>query len=51
MREFITHSEQETAQAAAEIAASLKAGDIILYRGEMIVYSVRFAVAHGARCH
>lgn len=35
MREFVTHSEQETAQAAAEIASRLKAGDIILYRGEM----------------
>ena len=35
MREFITHSEQETAQAAAETAEQLKAGDIILYRGEM----------------
>lgn len=35
MKEFITHSEQETAQAAAEIAAQLKAGDIILYQGEM----------------
>lgn len=35
MREYVTHSEQETARAAAEIAAQLKAGDIILYRGEM----------------
>ncbi|MGN0649900.1 MAG: tRNA (adenosine(37)-N6)-threonylcarbamoyltransferase complex ATPase subunit type 1 TsaE [Oscillospiraceae bacterium] len=35
MREYITHSEQETAQAAAEIAQRLHAGDIILYKGEM----------------
>ena len=35
MREYITHSEAETMAAAASAAAELKAGDIILYEGEM----------------
>lgn len=35
MREFVTKSEEETLAAAAELAESLKAGDVILYRGEM----------------
>lgn len=35
MKEFVTKSEEETLAAAAELAESLKAGDVILYRGEM----------------
>lgn len=35
MREFITKSEEETLAAAAELAESFKAGDVILYSGEM----------------
>ncbi len=35
MKEFITNSVEETIAAAAEIAASLHAGDIILYEGDM----------------
>lgn len=35
MKEFITKSEEETLAAAAELAKSLKAGDVILYSGEM----------------
>lgn len=35
MREYITNSEEETFAAAAEVAALLKAGDVILYKGEM----------------
>ena len=35
MREFITKSEEETLRTAAELAESLKAGDVILYSGEM----------------
>ena len=33
MKEFVTKSEEETLAAAAELAESLKAGDVILYRG------------------
>lgn len=33
--EFITNSEQETRAAASETAKLLKAGDVILYEGEM----------------
>lgn len=35
MREFITNSVEETLAAAAEVAAKLSAGDIILYEGDM----------------
>lgn len=35
MKEFITNSEEETIAAAGEVASQLKAGDIILYKGEM----------------
>ena len=35
MREYITNSEEETFAAAAEVASLLKAGDVILYKGEM----------------
>lgn len=35
MKEFITGSEEETLAAAGEVASRLKAGDIILYKGEM----------------
>jgi tRNA threonylcarbamoyladenosine biosynthesis protein TsaE len=35
MREFITSGEEETFAAAAEVASTLKAGDVILYTGEM----------------
>ncbi|MGN1118883.1 MAG: tRNA (adenosine(37)-N6)-threonylcarbamoyltransferase complex ATPase subunit type 1 TsaE [Oscillospiraceae bacterium] len=35
MREYITHSEEETLAAAKEAASLLKAGDVILYEGEM----------------
>ena len=35
MTEFVTHSEEETFAAAAQVAAKLNAGDILLYRGEM----------------
>lgn len=35
MKEFVTKSEEETLAAAAKLAESLKAGDVILYRGEM----------------
>ena len=35
MKEFITSSEEETLAAAGEVASRLKAGDIILYKGEM----------------
>ncbi len=35
MREFITNSVEETLAAAAEVAAKLAAGDIILYEGDM----------------
>ena len=35
MREFITNSEEQTFAAAAEVGALLKAGDVILYDGEM----------------
>ncbi len=35
MKEFVTKSEEQTLAAAAELAKSLKAGDVILYRGEM----------------
>ncbi len=35
MKEFVTHSVEETLAAAAEVAASLSAGDIILYEGDM----------------
>ncbi len=35
MKEFITNSVEETIAAAAEVAASLRAGDIILYEGDM----------------
>ena len=35
MKEFITNSEEETIAAAGEVALQLKAGDIILYKGEM----------------
>lgn len=35
MKEFITNSEEETLAAAGEVASQLKAGDIILYKGEM----------------
>ena len=34
-REYISHSPKETAQIAAEIASGLRAGDIILYEGDM----------------
>lgn len=35
MKEFITNSVEETLAAAAEVAAKLSAGDIILYEGDM----------------
>ena len=35
MKEFITNSEEETFAAAAQVASQLKAGDVILYKGEM----------------
>ncbi len=35
MKEFITSSEEETLAAAGEVASRLRAGDIILYKGEM----------------
>lgn len=35
MREYITNSVEETIAAASEVAASLNAGDIILYEGDM----------------
>lgn len=35
MKEFITNSVEETLAAAEEVAASLSAGDIILYEGDM----------------
>lgn len=35
MREYITNSEEETFAAAADVAAFLKAGDVILYKGDM----------------
>ena len=35
MKEFITNSVEETLAAAAEVAAQLSAGDIILYEGDM----------------
>ena len=35
MKEFVTKSEEQTLAAAAELAKSLKAGDVILYRVEM----------------
>ncbi len=35
MKEFITNSVEETLAAAEEVAASLCAGDIILYEGDM----------------
>ncbi len=33
--EYISHSPEDTAHIAAEIASKLKAGDIILYEGDM----------------
>lgn len=33
--EFVTNGERETRAAAKEVAARLKAGDVILYEGEM----------------
>lgn len=35
MKEYITNSVEETIAAAEEVAASLSAGDIILYEGDM----------------
>lgn len=35
MKEFITNSVEETLAAAAQVAAKLSAGDIILYEGDM----------------
>ena len=35
MKEYITNSVEETIVAAEEVAASLSAGDIILYEGDM----------------
>lgn len=35
MKEFVTNSVKETIAAAEEVAASLSAGDIILYEGDM----------------
>ena len=35
MEEFITHSENETLNVAAEFAASLSAGDIVLLNGDL----------------
>ena len=35
MKEFITNSVEETLAAASQVAASLSAGDIILYEGDM----------------
>ncbi len=35
MREYITHSVEETLEAAADVASRLSAGDIILYDGDM----------------
>lgn len=35
MKEFITNSVEETLAAAAEVAAKLSTGDIILYEGDM----------------
>ena len=35
MTEFITNSEEETLLAAEKLARELRAGDIILYEGEM----------------
>lgn len=32
---FVTNSEEETRAAAAEVAARLKIGDVVLYEGEM----------------
>ncbi len=35
MKEFVTNSVEQTLEAACEVAQHLKAGDIILYKGDM----------------
>ena len=34
-KEFISHSAEETMQFAEEVAKTLKAGDVILYEGDL----------------
>ena len=51
MREFITNSEEETFAAAAEVAASLSAGDIILYEGDMGAGKTHFTKGIGRYLH
>jgi tRNA threonylcarbamoyladenosine biosynthesis protein TsaE len=51
MREFITNSEEETFAAAAEVAARLSAGDIILYEGDMGAGKTHFTKGIGRYLH
>lgn len=51
MKEFITRSEEETFAAAAEVAAELRPGDIILYEGDMGAGKTHFTKGMGRYLH
>ncbi len=51
MKEFITRSEEETFAAAAEVAAELHPGDIILYEGDMGAGKTHFTKGMGRYLH